>query len=450
MDDNKLLLELPKDLLFIITSYNHLILFNLPKNTYMKFDWFALIKRDFSLTYAKESTTNHNMMKTYIWNCIKDKLNSQISMSPYHVIVTVRKNKLMSCGSNNKCQLGRTYSEKENFFTPIKLPKKISISQIICGILHTTVKLDNGNLMNVGTDYYEPIHKDILTDNLFREIKNITEDPKNISQVVCGYNNTLVLLTDGTLMACGYNIPGCRTRGHITDLTKISYIPKPIVEIACSENHIIIRLVDGTLMGAGSNYYGELGLGPSLTNYETNYEFHEIKNIPKNIVQIACGSYHTIIRLTDGTLLGCGDNTSGQLGFYKNQIFKKFIKLDNLPKNIVEVSCGGLHSMIRLTDGSLMSCGSNSNGELGHGDFMRRDTFTTIQNIPKNIIQVICKGHNTLIRLADNTIMNCGNNQYGQLGDGSYKNKSRFRKVGFYEKDKRGTLYAIGKEIKIK
>ena len=74
----------------------------------------------------------------------------------------------------------------------------------------------------------------------------------------------------------------------------------------------IIKLFD-TLMGCGDNGYGQLGHGASTSITK----FDEIKGIHKNIYDVICGGYHTIIKLTDNTLMNCGDHSDGQLGHDK-------------------------------------------------------------------------------------------------------------------------------------
>ncbi|AYV78080.1 MAG: hypothetical protein Edafosvirus4_64 [Edafosvirus sp.] len=433
MDDDKLLFTIPKDLLMIITSYNPVLIFNLPESFYTKYDWYALIKNNFSLIYSKRDTTNNDMMKTYIWNCIKDDLNCEISAGPSNIFIKKNTGLLMSCGRNdygqlgNKSQLNYVKSMGQPYFEQVKLPNpKDCISQIICSGWRTIIRLNNGKLLNIGCDLtFEKDSCDRYKIDQFKEIENI---PNNISQVVCGLTHVIILLTDGTLMACGSNgcgEIGCGEESWIKKFTKIDNIPKNIVEIVCGQSHTIIRLSDGTLMSTGSNYCGQLGHNDT----KSRNKFEEIKNIPKNIVQIACGEDNTIIRLTDGTLMGCGDNSAGQLGIDGIVWALKFEEIKNIPKNIVEIACGNEYSMIRLTNGILMSCGSNMDGALGHGDNKRRNIFTKIEDVSKNIIQFICRGGYSMIRLTDDTIMCCGNNEYDQFGNGSHENENKFKKV---------------------
>ncbi|AYV83672.1 MAG: chromosome condensation regulator [Hyperionvirus sp.] len=127
-------------------------------------------------------------------------------------------------------------------------------------------------------------------------------------------------------------------------------------------------------MSSGNNRYGQLGLG----DYAPRNLFCEIKGIGKNTVEVKSGYLHTIIRLTNGTLMSCGCNESGQLGLGDNLNRFSYEEIRGIPKNIDEVVSGSFHSVVALTDKTLMSCGFNSYGQLGLGD-----------NIPRNIFSVI-------------------------------------------------------------
>ena len=59
----------------------------------------------------------------------------------------------------------------------------------------------------------------------------------------------------------------------------------------------------------------------------------DLKGIPNDIVDIACGSSHTIIMRTNGDLFSCGRNQHGQLGHEDNKNRNRFKKIINIQKN---------------------------------------------------------------------------------------------------------------------
>ena len=160
--------------------------------------------------------------------------------------------------------------------------------------------------------------------------------------------------------------------------------------------HIIIKLTDGTLLACGSNHRGELGLGDT----RRIYEFTEIKSAPKNIAYVECGYLHTFIRLTDGTLMSCGANSDGQLGHGDSKYIYLFSTVRGIPRNVSYMSCGGAHTVIKITDmtcglSTLMSCGANRNGELGLGDNTHRYSFTKIKIDLTIPFDILCHSNHT-------------------------------------------------------
>ena len=137
---------------------------------------------------------------------------------------------------------------------------------------------------------------------------------------------------------------------------------------------MIIQLANGTLLSSGSNSHGQLGHGDN----KNIHKFEEIKCLPINIVDVACGRHHTIIRLIDSTLMSCGSNIHGQLGNYGGVFRDIFRKIKNIPKNVSSISCGDYYTVIKIINirtgaTKFMSCGQNTYGQLGLGDQI--DTF---------------------------------------------------------------------------
>lgn len=177
-------------------------------------------------------------------------------------------------------------------------------------------------------------------------------------------------------------------------------------------NYVIVRCIDGTLMAYGDNFHGQLGLGDRLPRKI----FETIKGIPKNIVDIMCGPSHVFIKCSDGKLLGCGNNGCGQLGLGDTNDRLLFREVKGIPKNIINIVCGEYHTIL-IGDGILMATGLNSYGQLGLGDNKDRCLFEEIKRIPKNVVSVLCSERNTIIRLDNRispvvgTLMFCGHNK---------------------------------------
>jgi alpha-tubulin suppressor-like RCC1 family protein len=129
--------------------------------------------------------------------------------------------------------------------------------------------------------------------------------------VWCGGLYTCVLMTDGTLYFAG-KVPGIGIRSY--GLIQSPDLPsgKTVGSISCGGNHLILLMTDGTIYGLGSNVNGNLGFHPMVSILR---EFAPIP-IPdgKTVSKVTCGGNHTVVLMTDGTLYGTGYRGNGQLG----------------------------------------------------------------------------------------------------------------------------------------
>ena len=140
-----------------------------------------------------------------------------------------------------------------------------------------------------------------------------------------------------------------------------------------------------------------------------------------DIKQIAYSYDCTFILKNDGSIWACGDNTRGQLGLADTTNRTTFTQVTtNINNDVKELSCGNAHTFIIKNDGSIWSCGLNNYGQLGLGDTTQRTTFTQVTtNINNDIKQVACGGNHTFILKTDGSVWSCGYNGYGQLGLGT-------------------------------
>ena len=241
-------------------------------------------------------------------------------------------------------------------------------------------------------------------------------------------NHSLILKNDGTLWSCGWNGDGQLGLGNKTSkttFTEITTNTDDIKSVYCGYSCTFILKNDGTLWGCGYNGHGELGLGDTTSRTT----FTEITTNTDDIKSVYCGRYHTIILKNDGTLWGCGKNDYGQLGLGDTTNRYTFTQVTTNIDNIKSVYCGADHTFILKNDGTLWGCGLNSSGQLGLGDNTNRTTFTQVTTNANDIKEIYCGFYHTLILKNDNTLWGCGRNDYGQLGLGDTNYRNIFTQV---------------------
>ena len=87
------------------------------------------------------------------------------------------------------------------------------------------------------------------------------------------------------------------------------------------------------------------------------------------------------------------------------------------------VSAGIDHSVAIRPDGTIWAWGFNGSGQLGDGTIRERTTPTKVWDFTSNWAAVVAGGNHSLAIKQDGTIWAWGENQYGQIGDGSSGNR---------------------------
>ncbi len=158
------------------------------------------------------------------------------------------------------------------------------------------------------------------------------------------------------------------------------------------------------------------------------------------------GKNHTVLLRTDGSVVTWGANGYGQLGVGHTGAVLGYVEpldsngVDKLT-GIISVSIGENHTAVVKKDGTVLSWGLNSSGQLGNGNNTNQSKATYVidehGNRLTDIVKVACGTNFTLALRKDGTVWAWGNNKYGQLGNNTFKNSN----VAVQVKDTTGKGY---------
>ena len=180
-------------------------------------------------------------------------------------------------------------------------------------------------------------------------------------------------------------------------------------------NHSIFLLEDGTVRTVGDDYFGQCGTGKTGNTQLSLYKIPELNNVK----QIACGVYYTVFLLEDGTVRTVGDDDFGQCGTGKTSNTQ--LSLYKIPElnNVKQVACGVYHTVFLLEDGTVRTVGDDYFGQCGAGN--TSNTQLSLYKIPNlnNVEQVACGNLHTVFLLNDGTVRTVGFNNFGQCGTGN-------------------------------
>jgi alpha-tubulin suppressor-like RCC1 family protein len=152
-----------------------------------------------------------------------------------------------------------------------------------------------------------------------------------VKAIAAGYEYSLVLKTNGSLWATGYNDPGALGDGSDLPTSQfVMVVPSGVTAIAAGAGDASLFLKsDGSFWGMGNNASGMLGDG---TYNNTNAPEELMTN---GVIAIGVGTEHSVIIKSDGSLWTSGNNSDYQLGtsiVYQNtNRFQEIIAGSNLP-----------------------------------------------------------------------------------------------------------------------
>ncbi|MFZ1361236.1 MAG: fibronectin type III domain-containing protein [Candidatus Saccharimonadales bacterium] len=271
--------------------------------------------------------------------------------------------------------------------------------------------------------------------------KNLRSIFDDAVQVVAGSNTSAVLRQDGSVWAWGYNYSGQLGNGTTSNsgspvqvVTTSDVYLTGIKQLAASGNNIIALDNDGTVWSTGSY----LGLGSG--DYSPSVRAVKVKNATgsadlTNISSIAASrasdssmSSHYAVK-DDGTVWAWGSNNNGQLGDGTTTQRLRPIQVKdpsgtgNLT-GVKQVTAGSNHTIAVKDDGTVWSWGYNGYGQLGDGTTTQRTLPVQVKDPSgtgnlTGVKQVTAGSYYTTAVKDDGTVWAWGNNNNGQLGDGT-------------------------------
>ena len=374
-------------------------------------------------------------------NFLKGIFVKQIACSDDHTIILLHTGDILVTGNNRTGQLGLGDTINRTTFT--LLPKILNVKNIVCGRDHTMILLNDGTVLATGSNYKNVLGLNKVFYNKKtrkienKEIKTVTKFTQvfflpKVKQIASNQNNTIIISNDGRLYVNGANNSGIlglpddgRPTGGFKPLSYISNV-KTVVR---GLHHSMILLNDGNILGAGLAMVGELGF--CKTGFCLQHAMNGFKPLPyiSNVKQIFSGTSTSMILLNDGTILGTGNNTHGQLGLTDTINRYSFTPVPDI-QDVKQIASNKNHTMILLNNGTILGTGDNHDGRLGLGDQVNRTTFTLVPDI-SNVKQIVCGYNFTMIILHNGTILKSGMNDKAGLNE--QENSLSFIPVTFSE-----------------
>ncbi|XP_013028643.1 probable E3 ubiquitin-protein ligase HERC4 isoform X1 [Anser cygnoides] len=255
---------------------------------------------------------------------------------------------------------------------------------------------------------------------------------KKVRDVGCGLRHTVFVLDDGTVYTCGCNDLG--QLGHEKARKRPEHVgaldAQNIVAVSCGEAHTLALNDKGQVYAWGLATDGQLGLPGTEECIRVPRNIKSLSEI--QIVQVACGYYHSLALSKGSEVFSWGQNKYGQLGLgyeYKKQNSPHVIKsLLGIP--FAQIAAGGAHSFVLTLSGAIFGWGRNKFGQLGLNDDNDRYVPTLLKSLrTQKVVHICCGEDHTAALTKEGGVFTFGAGGYGQLGHNSTSHEINPRKV---------------------
>ncbi|XP_063173869.1 RCC1 and BTB domain-containing protein 2-like isoform X1 [Candoia aspera] len=242
-------------------------------------------------------------------------------------------------------------------------------------------------------------------------------------------NEVLYATENDEVFALGTNSGGCLGTGDVQS----SIEPRRLhilcgKKLAClsygSGPHVVLATTEGEVYAWGHNAYSQLGNGTTSHSYIPCQISTNLVN--KKVIEVACGSHHSMVLTADGAVYSWGYNNSGQIGSGStaNQPIPRRVTGCLQNKIAINIACGQMCSMAVVENGEVYVWGYNGNGQLGLGNGGNQPTPCRIAALQGIHVQRIACGYaHTLVLTDEGRVYAWGANSYGQLGTGTRSNQ---------------------------
>jgi len=249
----------------------------------------------------------------------------------------------------------------------------------------------------------------------------------NFSTISTGGTHTCALDDDNKLLCWGsrvnYRLGDNGASSHVSYPTRYTgtseIYDRPLAAISAGGTHTCTIRMDTSTWCWGLGNYGQIGDGtiygggtmPKQVQFENNL----------TVISISTGYFHTCAIMSDDSIYCWGFNDQGQLGIGNNTNQPLPTKV-LLPagRTALAISLGFAQTCAILDDYSINCWGNNDNGQIGDGTTDDRNSPSAVILSGINDPIQIAVGYDSTCALFDDGSIQCwGNNNYGQLGIGS-------------------------------
>jgi alpha-tubulin suppressor-like RCC1 family protein len=326
---------------------------------------------------------------------------------------------LLAWGDNSAGELGN--GTLVGSTVPVAVGSTAQVTSVAIGGRHDLALLSDGTVQAWGDDTFGELGNGVASANNDTVLPTAVPGLTGVSAVAAGDEDSLALLSNGTVMAWGANGAGQLGDGK----KRGSSVPVPVAgltgvtAIAAGARFNLALRSDGTVMAWGDNGWGQLGNG-TVTASDVPVKVASLTDV----TAIAAGAQHALAVESDGTVSSWGDNENDQLGDGQDVSTQSLSAVPVAVSGIttaVDVAAGDEHSVALLRSGAVMAWGNNGFFQLARaqgfpGGISASDVPLQVPGV-SNATAIAAGELFSLALLANGTVTGWGDDAFGQLGN---------------------------------
>ena len=249
---------------------------------------------------------------------------------------------------------------------------------------------------------------------------------KTFVKVAGSWFMTAAIDTEGYIWTWGNNWFG--QLGDNTRTTQYSPVSvvggRKFIDVQCGNMHTVALDTNSYAWAWGNNGYGQLGTGAISTNQSSPVSL----NVDHPWTKISVGGMHTLGIDDQSYAWAWGLNSDKQLcsSNTSNSLVPRHMQNSDgtYVQNVSDIEAGYDFSMVASINGIYM-CGDNTYGQLGNGTTsIGPNQYLQFSWLPHSEGDAISSGFGCAYAMYNGSIYCSGKNDVGQLGDGTTNNHS--------------------------
>jgi alpha-tubulin suppressor-like RCC1 family protein len=302
------------------------------------------------------------------------------------------------------------------------------VSQVACSDNTTFFLLTSGKVLAAGDNTSGQVGDGTRAS---RSAAVLVSGLDGVSFLSAGADRCFAVITDGSIFAWGGDLHGAQARGERGLEWGWNSMPawSPFFRVAMGVGHNLYLKSDGRVWAAGRNTFGQLGNGLAADSLFP-VQVQSATGGLNGIQDVAAGRAHSLALGQNGTVWAWGLNLNGRLGdgtlINRSKAVMTHDAVGPLSGATAVVAGDGFN--LALRQGAVWAWGANDKHQLGDGTAIDRNKAVRVMTASGGLagVKAVAAGANHGVALAGNgSVWVWGSNSQGQLGLGNTINQSR-------------------------